>query len=91
MAGILLNVCFGALFYDPVEKHLKKVLVEREPVGETKEKEPEKLTTSPEKPKKSEFLEIQVRDDCLFRVVSSCLLMYSLGRLVGATWLLLCS
>ena len=29
MAGIILNVCVGALFYDPVEKHMKKILVPR--------------------------------------------------------------
>jgi len=30
MGLILLNVCLAALFYDPVEKHLKKRLVPRD-------------------------------------------------------------
>ncbi|CAG7818357.1 unnamed protein product [Allacma fusca] len=46
MAGILLNVCVGALFYDPVEKHLKKVLVPREANPETDE-EKKSPTTVP--------------------------------------------
>ena len=60
MAGILLNVCVGALFYDPVEKHLKKVLVEREPAEKTTEEQLGKLSPLPGKPKKTDFLEIQV-------------------------------
>ncbi len=36
MGIILLNVCLAALFYDPVEKHLKKRLVPRKPTSEIK-------------------------------------------------------
>jgi hypothetical protein len=32
MGAILLNVCVGAMFYDPISKHMKKVLVLREKV-----------------------------------------------------------
>lgn len=30
MGAILLNVCIGAMFYEPVSKHMKRVLVPRD-------------------------------------------------------------
>jgi len=41
MGAILLNVCVGAMFYDPVSRHMKKVLVPREKNENSSEQETE--------------------------------------------------
>jgi hypothetical protein len=37
MGGILLNVCVGAMFYEPVSKHMKKQFIPREKNKEEEE------------------------------------------------------
>lgn len=43
MGAILLNVCVGAMFYDPISKHMKKQLIPREKPLEQNTEEPQSV------------------------------------------------